>query len=167
HLVMTDRALLGELADRTSDHPKDSDPDTEPPADPDIDPDTELGIDPEQEPALLLGYGPLPAPSARALLTGPGDHVPRWLRRLYTTPDRTRLVAMDATRRRFPAGLARLITIRDQYCRTPWCGAPIRHLDHIQAWGTGGATSLSNGQGLCVACNHAKQAPGWSSVSGA
>jgi len=25
----------------------------------------------------------------------------------------------------------------------------------------GGATSADNGQGLCEACNHAKQAPGW------
>lgn len=39
--------------------------------------------------------------------------------------------------------------------------APIRHLDHIAPFERGGATDQDNGQGLCEACNHAKQAPGW------
>jgi hypothetical protein len=30
----------------------------------------------------------------------------------------------------------------------------------------GGATSAANGQGLCQACNLAKQAPGWSARAG-
>jgi 5-methylcytosine-specific restriction endonuclease McrA len=37
----------------------------------------------------------------------------------------------------------------------------VRHADHIRPVDDGGATSAANGQGLCVACNHAKQAPGW------
>ena len=67
----------------------------------------------------------------------------------------------DSRARLFPAGLRRLITLRDQFCRTPWCDAPIRHIDHVVPREAGGPTSGHNGQGLCEACNHAKQAPGW------
>lgn len=55
--------------------------------------------------------------------------------------------------------------LRDQVCRTPYCGAPIRHADHVADAARGGATSLANGQGLCEACNHTKQAAGWRSVA--
>jgi hypothetical protein len=51
--------------------------------------------------------------------------------------------------------------LRDQVCRTPWCDAPIRHTDHSEAVLEGGETSYANAQGLCQACNLAKQAPGW------
>ncbi|MGH8971552.1 MAG: HNH endonuclease, partial [Actinomycetes bacterium] len=76
-------------------------------------------------------------------------------------PDTGRLVAMDSRRRTFPAPLRRFLVLRDQTCRTPWCGAPIRHADHVQPAHADGPTSTANGQGLCEACNHTKQAPGW------
>ena len=62
---------------------------------------------------------------------------------------------------RVPRTAAPAALVRDQYCRTSWCGAPVRHADHVTAWADGGATSEANGQGLCEACNYAKQAPGW------
>ena len=68
---------------------------------------------------------------------------------------------MDSRQRLFPASMARFIKLRDQTCRTPWCDAPVRHIDHATDHDQGGATSLVNGQGLCEACNHAKQAHGW------
>ena len=68
---------------------------------------------------------------------------------------------MDSRRRLFPAPLRRFIQIRDDTCRTPYCDAPIRHHDHITPWHEGGPTSLSNGAGLCEACNHTKELPGW------
>ena len=114
------------------------------------------------EPAHLDGFGPIPAELARELITGAcsrREHV--WLRRLYTTPTTGELVAMDARTRCFPTSLARFIRLRDQVCRTPWCDAPIRHIDHALDHQHGGPTSASNGQGLCEACNHATQAPGW------
>ena len=82
------------------------------------------------------------------------------LKRLYQAPD-GRLVAMESTSRCFPGGLAELVRIRDEVCRTPWCDAPIRHTDHVIAHDDGGQTEYENAQGLCEACNHAKQAPGW------
>lgn len=104
----------------------------------------------------------------------PGDVAREWtqhatgLRRLYATAAHGTLVAMDARTGRFPAGLARFIRFRDRTCRTPWCDAPIRHSDHVRGRARGGPTSAGNGQGLCEACNYAKEAPGWSAepVSG-
>jgi hypothetical protein len=89
-----------------------------------------------------------------------GDKV--WIRRLYTHPETGELVSMDARSRVFRGGLRRFIRLRDQTCRTPWCDAPIRHTDHAHEAHTGGETTASNGQGLCEACNYAKQAHGWS-----
>nr|WP_258806365.1 HNH endonuclease signature motif containing protein [Pseudarthrobacter sp. NS4] len=84
-----------------------------------------------------------------------------WLRRLYTAPGTGELVAMDSKARIFPPGLRRFLQIRDDTCRTPYCDAPIRHHDHIIPWHTNGPTTASNGQGLCEACNHTKENPGW------
>ncbi len=116
----------------------------------------------DDEPAHLTGYGPIPAPLARALVLGHADTATRtWVRRLYTDPTTGQLIAMDSRQRLFPAGAQRFLIARDQLCRTPWCDAPIRHIDHIAPHARGGPTSLDNGQGLCAACNLSKQAPGW------
>ncbi|UKA66689.1 HNH endonuclease [Arthrobacter sp. FW306-05-C] len=88
-------------------------------------------------------------------------HLNLWIRRLYTAPGSGELVAMDSKARLFPAGLKRFLQIRDDTCRTPYCDAPIRHHDHIRPWHSGGPTTVGNGQGLCEACNHAKETPGW------
>ncbi len=114
-----------------------------------------------ETPALVQGYGPIPAALARRLIGNP--RAGTWLRRLYTSPDRGSLVAMDARSRRFPPSLKDLLVARDQTCRTPWCDAPIRHAEHVVSSAAGGSTSHANGQGLCEACNQAKQAPGWRS----
>jgi 5-methylcytosine-specific restriction endonuclease McrA len=131
----------------------------------------------DSEPARIPGYGTVPADWARNLLMQgqrdqgsgqPGEvdsnaqkELKSWVRRLYTAPESADLVAMDSRRRLFPAPLRRFIQIRDDTCRTPYCDAPIRHHDHIIPWHNGGPTSLSNGAGLCEACNHTKELPGW------
>nr|WP_306971162.1 HNH endonuclease signature motif containing protein [Arthrobacter oryzae] len=84
-----------------------------------------------------------------------------WIRRLYTATGTGELVAMDSKARLFPAGLKRFLQVRDDTCRTPYCDAPIRQHDHITAWHSGGTTTAGNGQGLCEACNHTKETPGW------
>jgi hypothetical protein len=80
---------------------------------------------------------------------------------LYTDPVTGELVAAEARGRFFRASLARFIRLRDRTCRTPWCDAPVRHADHALSSAVGGPTSADNGQGLCEACDYAKQAPGW------
>ena len=112
-------------------------------------------------PAHLIGYGPIPADLARRLAVSAADAEVAWLRRLYATPDTGRLIGMDSQRRIFPAGLAKFIEVRDQYCSTPWCDAPIRHIDHALPHHQHGATSEDNGNGVCAQCNYARQAPDW------
>ncbi|WP_237686810.1 HNH endonuclease [Arthrobacter sunyaminii] len=180
-LIMTDRALLaGVLPAGVMDS---GDPDA--------------GVPDGSEPAVLAGYGVVPAQWARDLIRGsrpdtgsgsdaegssaavvlhgvegtlsgwgrvrvrPDPRTEVWLRRLYAVPGSGRLVAMDSKARLVPKGLARFIAARDRVCRMPWCGAPIRHFDHVVPVREGGLTSAGNVQGLCEACNQAKEAPGW------
>lgn len=84
-----------------------------------------------------------------------------WLRRLYTAPGSGDLLAMDSKARLFSPGLRRFLKVRDDTCRTPYCDAPIRHHDHIIPRHQDGPTNSTNGQGLCEACNHTKETPGW------
>ncbi len=129
----------------------------------------------DSEPARLTGYGIVPGEWARKTIRGEllADAEPTggeatgqaaglgpdgslnaepesstlkvWLRRLYTTPTSGELVAMDSKARLFPPGLRRFIQVRDDTCRTPYCGAPIRHLDHIIPWHNDGPTTSTNG----------------------
>nr|WP_311380144.1 DUF222 domain-containing protein [Arthrobacter sp. ISL-72] len=118
----------------------------------------------DSEPARLNGYGTVPAGWARRLTTGmpdSGAELKIWLRRLYTAPGTGDLIAMDSRARLFPARLRRFIQARDDTCRTPSCDAPIRHHDHVVPWHDGGTTTLGNSAGLCEACNHTKETPGW------
>jgi hypothetical protein len=84
-----------------------------------------------------------------------------WLRRLFRSPKSGELLTMESRRRLFTPAQRRYLTILDDVCTTPWCGAPIRHLDHAEPAVDGGRTQIRNGRGTCAACNHAKQAPGW------
>jgi hypothetical protein len=112
----------------------------------------------DHEPAHVPGYGTIPASLARRIVR---ESHKTWLRRLYTAPDSGELVAMDSRRRTFRGKLRDLTVLRDQTCRTPWCDAPIAHVDHARSARRGGRTTAVNGQGLCEACNYTKEAPGW------
>ena len=121
----------------------------------------------DDEPAELDGYGPLPAPLARAWLRGDPKlrkQAKAWLRRLLTSPDTGELVAMESKRRCFDGGLRRFVITADRTCRTPWCNAPIRHVDHPTRVADGGQTSAANSDGLCEACNYTREAHHWRTV---
>jgi hypothetical protein len=112
--------------------------------------------------AHLDGHGPIPAGLARELVADTLDAGTRtWLRRLYASPTTGELVAMDSSARLFRGGLRTVVQLRDQFCRTPWCNAPIRHGDHALGVADGGHTSAAGGQGLCESCNYAKEATDW------
>lgn len=80
-----------------------------------------------------------------------------YLRRLYADPQTGHLTGRDTRRRRLPADLRATLISRDRYCRTPWCGAPVRHADHPVRWSEGGPTDLTSNQGLCEHCNLARE----------
>ncbi len=122
---------------------------------------TLLGSD--TAPADIDGYGPIPAEVARRLVAAAAtDSRSRaTLRRIYSHPKSGALVKMESRARRFPRGLAEFIGLRDQRCRTPYCDAPIRHLDHARPHARGGPTDVVNGVGSCERCNYVKEAVGW------
>ncbi|MEI7058014.1 DUF222 domain-containing protein [Nocardioides sp. CCNWLW239] len=109
------------------------------------------------QPAMVEGYGPVPATWAREALADAEVFV----RRLFTDPV-GQLVTMESRARKAPEGLAEFIATRDAgICRTVGCDAPIRNIDHIERHADGGTTSAGNLQGLCERCNQAKEAIGW------
>jgi hypothetical protein len=77
--------------------------------------------------AMIPGYGPLPADLALDILANSRGR--KWWRRLFTAPSNTStgsgpIVGGDPTRRHFDGWLAKLIRLRDQTCRDPFCDAP-------------------------------------------
>ncbi|GAA3273433.1 HNH endonuclease signature motif containing protein [Paenarthrobacter aurescens] len=122
----------------------------------------------DSEPARLQGYGIVPAEWGRTVVAEqatPDAELTVWLRRLYTAPGTGELLATDSKARLFTGRLRRFIETRDATCRTPYCDAPIRHIDHVVSWNSGGKTNPSNGAGLCEACNHTKEHPGWTATT--
>jgi hypothetical protein len=117
----------------------------------------------DNAPAVLDGYGPIPASVAQRMVRGAvvDEQSLATLRRLYRHPESGSLVAMESRSRFFPKGLAGFIGMRDRTCRTPYCDAPIRHRDHATPRNRGGPTSATNGLGECERCNYTKEAPGW------
>lgn len=114
-----------------------------------------------EDPAHVIGGGAIPAEIARRMVLDPSQDTAMFVRRLFASPRTGRLAAMDTTARYFSGNQRKFLILRDRTCRTPWCDAPIRHADHITDHAQGGPTWTDSGQGLCEACNHSKQAPGW------
>jgi len=114
------------------------------------------------DPPRITVAQPIPADLARALATANlGPEATTVFRRFYTHPDTGHLAATDSTARRFPTVMQQFLLVRDRTCRTPYCHAPGRHHDHQHDHAKTGPTTLDNGQLTCQACNHTKQAPGW------
>ena len=122
----------------------------------------------DNSPAVLDGYGPIPASVAQGLVRDAvvDERSLATLRRLYRDPRSGSLVGMESRSRFFPKGLAGFIGVRDRTCRTPYCDAPIRHRDHATPRNRGGPTSAVNGLGECERCNYTKEAPGWRVTAG-
>ncbi len=112
-----------------------------------------------EESAWFPGVGPIPAHVARDFVAENDAAV--FLRRLYTRPEDGQLVRMDSRRREFSGLLRRMVVMRDDVCRSPWCEAPIRQADHAVSFAAGGDTEWENSSGLCAACNYAKELAGW------
>jgi uncharacterized protein DUF222 len=121
----------------------------------------ELAADPDSpRTATVTGAGPLPGGLVHEILDA--SRGTKRVRRLRASAS-GRLIGIDP-RRRFTGALADLVVARDQTCRVAFCGAPIRHLDHIQRHADGGSTTLANGRGLCARHNLVQEQPGWSAA---
>ena len=122
----------------------------------------ELAADPHSSrTATITGAGPLPGPLAHAVVDA-SNGVKRW--RIVRATLAGHVVGLEPRRRRFTGPLGDLITVRDQTCREPFCGAPVRHLDHVTRYTDGGETTLANGRGLCARHNLVREQPGWTAT---
>jgi Domain of unknown function (DUF222)/HNH endonuclease len=116
---------------------------------------TLIGAD--DQPAELVGYGPIPADLAREVAADAVWH------RLITDPLSGAL--LDYGRRTYhpPAALADFVRARDQHCRFPLCRrtAADAELDHVIGRAEGGETSAANLRALCVHHHKLKTHAGW------
>ncbi|MDV6012181.1 DUF222 domain-containing protein [Haloechinothrix sp. LS1_15] len=118
--------------------------------------DTALGI--SDSGCELAGYGPLPGPIAREIMSNPNS---LW-RKVLTDPASG--AVHDVGRRYRPTAAIRdLVAIRDAECTIPGCHRPAQRcdFDHQQAWQHGGSTSATNAAAKCEHHHSMKDTPGW------
>ncbi|GAB3276054.1 HNH endonuclease signature motif containing protein [Microbacterium lacusdiani] len=103
---------------------------------------TLAGLD--DEAALLGGYGPIDADTARRLAAGAVG----W-ERLFLHPDTGALLTVD--HRTPTAAQRRYLLARDGTCRVPGCATKAKHcdIDHTIPWSKDGPTSVDNTAHLC------------------
>jgi hypothetical protein len=112
-----------------------------------------------EEPALLDGYGPIDADTARRL----SAHAPSFTR-ILTHPVSGTVLDVDRNSYRPPADLRRWLQVRDGNCRFPGCN---RHaagceVDHTIDWDDDGRTAFDNLAHLCSLHHHLKHETSWS-----
>ncbi|HEX4432193.1 MAG TPA: DUF222 domain-containing protein [Frankiaceae bacterium] len=116
---------------------------------------TLLGL--QDNPGELAGYGPLPAPLARALAADG-----RW-RRMIHDPQTGALLDLGRTSYQPSEALARYVKTRDRTCIFPTCNRAAHRceVDHRQPYRTGGPTDRHNLHPLCLNHHQLKHKAGW------
>jgi hypothetical protein len=111
------------------------------------------------EPAILDGYGPIDAETARRLAA----HAPSFTR-LLTHPVSGGLLDIDRTSYRPPADLKRWLAVNDVLCTFPGCGRLARNsdIDHTVDRQFGGKTRADNLAHLCEHHHQLKHKTRWS-----
>jgi Domain of unknown function (DUF222) len=119
--------------------------------------DTLLQLD--DEPAHLVGYGPITAETARQLAA---DESGTW-RRLLTDPDTGQLLDISADRYRPSQRLRDYVSARDGVCAFPTCNQPGYRCEyeHIKPYEQGGRTCRCNAALACRRHNLCKVNTGW------
>lgn len=109
------------------------------------------------EPAMINGFGVIPAEDARLLAAGDA----RW-RQVLTSRITGAVLDVGQLSYRPPAALARHVRLRDGTCRFPGCEVPAREcdLDHLIPFPSG-PTSESNLFALCRRHHGLKHEGGW------
>jgi hypothetical protein len=129
------------------------------------------------EPAMLDGHGPIPAATARRLLTDGAA----CFHRVLVDPRDGAPLEIGRTSYRLTKAMRRALTLRDGRCTFPGCNnrTPDNEADHLQAWQHGGTTGISNVAQLCPKHHRLKhnrpwaptqatrnEPPGWTSPAG-
>jgi hypothetical protein len=117
---------------------------------------TLLGL--REEPAILDGYGPIDAATARRLTA----EAPSFYR-VLTHPITGTVLDLDRVTLRVPADMKRWLQLRDQVCTFPGCGrrAARCDLDHTVDRQFGGTTKVTNLAHLCRKHHRAKHMTRW------
>lgn len=110
-----------------------------------------------QEPAELVGYGPITPAMARRIA---GDSV---LRRLVCDPLSGRPKDLGRTSYRPSTEMREWIAVRDRTCLFPGCRRPAHNcqVDHEEEWDRGGETSCDNCGLLCQRHHNYKTQKAW------
>ncbi|UTT69299.1 HNH endonuclease [Arthrobacter sp. DNA4] len=134
-----------------------------------------LGV--TDEPAVLDGFGPIPASMARKLVAGGADS----FYRVLVDPRDGAPLEIGRKNYRLTAAIKRWIRMRDTKCTFPGCTnrTPDNDTDHLQAWEHSGTTGTSNLAQLCPKHHRLKhhsrwtpdranknEPPGWTSPTG-
>ncbi|WP_324012722.1 HNH endonuclease signature motif containing protein [Microbacterium sp. JZ37] len=114
-----------------------------------------VGLD--DGPAMLAGYGPVPAETARRL----ARYAPGW-ERIFQNPDTGALLTVDHYQP--TAAIRRLVELRDECCRFPGCSrpAPGCEKDHVREYSRGGPTNAENLEALCRPHHYLRHHTRWS-----
>ncbi|RWZ50037.1 HNH endonuclease [Labedella phragmitis] len=112
-----------------------------------------------EEPAVLDGYGPIPADTARRLAA----RAPSFTR-ILTHPETGVVLSVGRDSYAVPTDLKRFVRLRDGRCRFPGCNRVARdcELDHTVPWADGGETAHDNLAALCANHHHLKHETAWS-----
>ncbi|MEO5313427.1 DUF222 domain-containing protein [Pseudarthrobacter sp. CC12] len=129
------------------------------------------------EPAVLDGFGPIPASMARRLVAGGAES----FYRVLVDPRDGAPLEIGRTRYRLPETSKKWIRLRDCKCTFPGCTnhTPDNDTDHLTAWQHGGKTDIRNLAQLCPKHHRLKhtstwvpdaatpnEPPGWTSPTG-
>lgn len=114
-----------------------------------------VGLD--DGPAMLAGYGPIPAETARRL----ARYAPGW-ERIFQNPDTGALLTVDHYQP--TAAIRRLVELRDECCRFPGCSRPAGgcEKDHMREYSRGGPTNAENLEALCRRHHYLRHHTRWS-----
>ncbi|MGX9901825.1 DUF222 domain-containing protein [Arthrobacter sp. SA17] len=129
------------------------------------------------EPAMLDGYGPIPASMARELVANGAES----FHRVLTDPRDGAPLEIGRTSYRIPKYMRQWLRLRDAKCPFPGCHnhSLDNEADHLLAWADGGTTGITNLGQPCRKHHHLKhntawtpshatanQTPGWTAPSG-
>ncbi|MGN7151152.1 DUF222 domain-containing protein [Arthrobacter sp. SAFR-179] len=111
------------------------------------------------EPAVLDGYGPIPASMARRLVAGGADS----FHRVLVDPRDGAPLEIGRTSYRITKAMRNWLRMRDGKCPFPGCSnnSLDNEADHILAWHQGGTTGISNLGQPCPKHHRLRHSTGW------